>query len=178
MSVLKLADAKRHLNITVSTHDGELQEHIDAAEAAIAEKCGPLTAATFTERVRGGGTGLVLRETPIVSVTSVTAVGGSAYDLDALDVDLSAGVIEWGSGQRFAIGRYDVVYQAGRAEVPKDLLSAIKELVRHTWETQRGPTARPGSRASEGASNTLPGAAYAWPFRVTELLAPHVQVGN
>lgn len=178
MSVLELADAKRHLNITTSTHDFELQQHIDAAEAAVAEKCGPLTSVAVTERVRGGGTGLVVRETPIVSLTSVTPVNGSAYTLADLDVDASAGVIEWGSGQRFQVGRYDVVYQAGRASVPDDLLSGIKELVRHTWETQRGPTARPGSRTSEGASNTLPGAAYAWPFRVTELIAPHVQVGN
>jgi hypothetical protein len=178
VSVLTLAAAKRHLNITASTHDGEIQEHIDAAEAAIAQKCGPLTSVATTERVKGGGAGLVVRETPVVSLTSVTPVGGSAYDLTLLDADLSAGVIEWRSGQRFQVGRYDVVYQAGRATVPNDLLAAIKELVRHTWETQRGPTVRPGSRTSETASNTLPGAAHAWPFRVTELLAPHIQVGN
>lgn len=178
MSVLSLASARRHLNLAATTNDGELQEHIDAAETAIAEKCGPLTSQTVTERVRGGGLGLVLRQTPVVSLTSVTPVGGSAYAADSLDVDKSAGVIEWGNGQRFQSGRYDVVYQAGRADVPDALLMGVKELVRHTWETQRGSSARPGSRTSESAANTIPGAAYAWPFRVTEIIAPYVQVGN
>jgi hypothetical protein len=178
MSVLNLSEAKSHLNITTTINDGELQQHIDAAEAAIVEKCGPLTSVAVTERVRGGGTGLVLRETPVVSLTSVTPVNGTAYDLDDLDLDTSAGVIEWGSGARFQSGRYDVVYQAGRASVPNDLLSAIKELVRHSWQTQRGPGRGAVTTVSDASSNTIPGAGYAWPFRVTELIAPHVQVGN
>jgi hypothetical protein len=57
-------------------------------------------------------------------------------------------------------------------------LMAIRELVRHLWRTQRGPTRRPGSEPSESVSNTVPGAAYVLPFRVVELITPHVQVGN
>lgn len=177
MSVLTLADAKRHLNISGGGHDIELQAVIDAAEAAIAERCGPLTSVEQTERIRGGGTGLTLRETPVVSITSVTPVGGSAVDLDNLDVDETAGVIEWGSGARWPVGRYDVVYQAGRATCPDDLLLAVRELVRHLWETQRGPARRPGSTASDAASNTLPGAAYLWPFRVEQIVVAHEKVG-
>ncbi|WP_374457715.1 phage head-tail connector protein [Nocardioides sp.] len=179
MSVLDLAKAKAHLNISGTGHDGELQDFIDRAEGAIKEKCGPLTPVEVTERVASsGGRGLVLRTTPVIALTSVTPVGGSAYSLSGLEIDESAGVIEWANGQRFTRGRYVVVYQAGRVEVPKDLLLGVAELVRHFWETQRGPTMRPGSRASEGAANTIPGAAHAWPFRVTELVAPYVQVGN
>jgi hypothetical protein len=57
------------------------------------------------------------------------------------------------------------------------LLMAVKELVRHMWQTQRGPTRRPGSQPSESAANTVPGAAYLLPFRVSELIAPHLQPG-
>lgn len=178
MSVILLADAKAHLNITGSDKDVELQAVLDGAEGAIAERCGPLTSTEVTERVTGGGCGLVVRETPVVSLTSLTPVNGTAYTVADFTVDKSAGVIEWTSGARFASGRYDVVYEAGRTSVPDDLKYGILELVRHMWATQRGPTRRPGSPASEGASNTLPGAAYLLPFRVTELIAPHVQVGN
>lgn len=179
MSVLTLAQAKTHLNIGTAAQDAELQTFIDAAEAAIAEKCGPLTSVAYTERVRGGGRALVLRNTPVVSLTSVTPVGGSALDLTLLDLDTSAGVVEWDSGATFTTGRYDVVYQAGRSSVPSDLLMGVKELVRHTWAaSQRGPTRRPGSADSDGLANTLPGSTYLFVYRVQEYINPHVQVGN
>jgi hypothetical protein len=176
MSVLSLSLAKSHLNITVATHDVELQDTIDEAESLIADRCGPLESVATTERVKGGGTGLVVRVTPMVSLTSVTPVNGSAYDVTLFDVDKSAGVIEWTSGAKFSPGSYDVVYQAGRSEVPDALMRGIKELVRHLWETQRGSSRRPG--VSDSASNTLPGAAFIWPFRVEQAIAKYVQVGN
>lgn len=177
MSVLALADAKKHLNTTAAVNDAELQGIINSAEKAIAKKCGPLEPTAKTERVKGGGLGLVLRHTPVLSLTSVTPVGGSAYDPALLDVD-DSGVIEWTSGARFTPGRYDVVYSAGRTEVDDDLLLAIKELVRHMWSPQRGGMKLPGSQPSDTLSNTLPGSAYTFPIRVTELIQPHIQVGN
>lgn len=181
MSVLAVdADVKPHLNISAGTltHDAELQTFLDAAEGAIAEKCGPLSSVAVTERVSGGGTGLVVRRTPIVSLTSVTPVGGTAYTVGDFSTDLSAGVIEWTSGAYFTSGRYDVVYQAGRSALPDDLRLGVLELVRHLWESQRGPSRRPGSGASSETANTIPGAAHMMPFRVVELISPHIQVGN
>jgi hypothetical protein len=70
-----------------------------------------------------------------------------------------------------------VVYSAGRASCPADLLLAVRELVRHIWETQRGGTRRPGSSASSETANTIAGAAYLFPFRVEQLLAPYIQPG-
>lgn len=175
MSVLTLAKAKTHLNIGTSAHDVELQDIIDAAEAAIAEKCGPLEPVAKSERVVGCGSSLLLRHTPVVELTSVTPVGGTAYDVALFYVDPTAGVVTWASGRgTFASSPgYDVVYQAGRSSVPADLLLGVKEHVRHLWESQRGPQRRPGSTTSDAASNTLPGAAYLFPFRVEQLLAPH-----
>lgn len=178
VSVLTLAQAKTHLNLSVATtNDVELQTFIDAAEAAIAKKCGPLTSVAKTDRVRGCGTGLVLRHTPVVSLTTVTPVGGTAIDSTLTQVDLSAGVVEWVSGAAWSPGQYDVVYQAGRsAALPADLLLGVKELVRHLWTTQRGGGAtRPGSSQSD---NVAPGSAHALPYRVTELINPHIQIGN
>lgn len=177
MSVLLLADAKAHLNITATTHDAELQDMIDAAEAVISKRCGPLAPTATTSLVRTSGLALVLPVTPVVSLTSVTPLGGGALTLADLTLDGGAGVVTYTSGASFASSRYEVVYSAGRATCPDDLLMAVKELVRHFWDTQRGPSRRPGSTASDAASNTIPGAAYLLPFRVSELIAPHLSPG-
>ena len=175
MSVVTLAQVKTHLNITVTTYDTELQTFIDSAEAAIAEKTGPLTSVATTERVRGGGSpGLVVRETPIVSLTSVTPVGGAALTVADLTVTKSAGVIEWTSGATFRSEWYDVVYQAGRSTVPEDLKTGVKELVRHTWAaSQRG-----APRGAAAAAQAGPQSAHLFVYMVQEHIQPHVQVGN
>lgn len=177
MSTLTLAVAKTHLNVTGSAQDGEIQDTIDEAEAAIAERVGPLVSTATTVRVRGMSDALVLPVTPALALTSVTPVDGTALTLADLYLDAAAGVVTYDSGGSFSARAYDVVYNAGRSSCPDDLLRAIKEMVRHLWITQRGPTGRPGSGASEGVSNTIPGAAYVFPFRVEQLLAPHEQTG-
>jgi hypothetical protein len=178
VSVVALGEVKTHLNLTASTHDAELQSLIDAAEAAIGERVGPLAPTAETARVRGGGRDtLVLPISPVVSLTSVTPVDGDALTLSDLHLDQESGLIAFEAGGSFSLRHYDVAYDAGRTECPADLKLAVKELVRHVWSTQRGPTTRPGSRESEGAANTLPGAAYVFPFRVEQLLAPHEQPG-
>lgn len=177
MSVLTLADAKTHLNITVTTWDTELQVVIDAAEAAIARRVGPLEATPVTNRVRGGGVSLLLTTLPVVSLTSVTSVDGDALDVDDLYVS-PGGVVEYASATTcFPAATYSVAYFAGRATTPDDLLFAVKELVRHLWTPQRGNGSRPGAQPSTELSNTLPGSAFVFPFRVEQLLTPYVQAG-
>ena len=177
MSVLDLASANAHLNITSGTSDVEVQAFIDAAEAAIAKRCGPRASTAVTVRVRGGALELLLTTTPALSLTSVTPVDGTALTLGDLYLDTAAGLVTFNSGSAFSARYYTVVYNAGRSPCPADLLMAVKELLRHMWQTQRGPTRRPGSQPSEGTANTVPGAAYLLPFRVSELIAPHLQPG-
>lgn len=172
MSVLTVAQAKAYLSITTDV-DAQLQTFIDAAEAAIATKCGPLAATTVTDQVTAASGALMLTTPPVISLTSVTPIGGgTALTLADLTLNQPSGVVS-----DVPSGTYTVVYSAGRSAVPPDLLMAVKELVRHLWNTQRGPTTRPGSITSETTSNTLPGAAYMMPFRVAELIAPHMQAG-
>jgi hypothetical protein len=178
MSVLELADALDHLNITSGSSSLEVQAFVDAAEAVIARHCGPLSSTATTVRVVGGGCALVLPVLPAVSLTSVTPVDdGSPLTLGDLYLSTGAGLVTYTSGASFPDRFYDVVYSAGRTTCPDDLLMAVRELVRHMWQTQRGPTRRPGSQPSEGTANTVPGAAYMLPFRVSELIAPHLQSG-
>jgi len=175
VSVLGLDEVKAHLNITTSTQDAELQDFIDACESQVAEKTGPLTSVATTERVSGGGTGLVVRTTPIVSLTSVTPVNGSAYSLTLLNVDKSAGVVEWLSGARFQPGWYDVVFQAGRSSTPTGLKLAIKDLIRDNWvHSQRGARSQRAT-ADEAPS---PWASVTFSTAVMQKLNPYIQIGN
>ena len=176
MPVLPLSDLKKHLNITSNTYDDELESMIAAAEAAIAKRVGPLEPTTVTATVSGSGA-LTLPVYPVLSLTSVTDAGGTSVPLLGITTDLASGVLTGSGGAGIGSSTYTVVYSAGRATCPPDLLMAVLELVRHFWDTQRGPTRRPGSTASDAASNTIPGAAYMFPFRVEQLLAPHEQYG-
>lgn len=174
MSVLTLAEAKAHLNITDSGSDAELQTFVDAAEAALAARVGPLGPVTTSARVAGGGRTLLLPVAPAVSITSVTPVGGTALTLSDLYLDQTGGTVAYISDSPFTSYWYDVVYVAGRAlnACPDDLLMADKELLRHMWTTQR-PSGRFASPLADTAANTIPGAAYLL-FRVEALLAPYL----
>lgn len=176
MSALTLVDAKAHLNITGTQFDTKLQATIDAAEAAIAAKVGPLEPLSVTERVRGGGTALVLREMPLIALTSVTSADSEVIDAGDMYPNTASGLVEMNDGSTFGSRYYTVVYNAGRADLPADLLEAVKELVRHLWQSaQRG--GRPNSAPSDATANSIPGAAYLFPFRVEQLLAPHLLPG-
>lgn len=184
MSVLTLADAKIHLNINVSTTDVELQAFIDAAESAIAAKVGPLSVTAGTDRVRGAGKELILPRAPVVAVTAITPVGGSALDLSSVVVDYRAGIIAYVAATQYNFARfplpwYDVTYTAGRSTVPADMLHAVKELVRHLWETQRGTgsTPRPGTEDDVPWRSIGVVGAYSFPNRVLELLSPYMLTG-
>jgi hypothetical protein len=168
MSVLLLADAKAYLNITSSTTDAELQVFIDDAEAVIGARCGALAAASRTSRVAGDGDlSLLLPTCPVVSLTSITPSEGAAVVLGDLHLNGDSGVITRNDGTGFASRYYDVTYMAGRASVPPDLLLAVKELVRHLWDPQRGAGVRPGSRPD------VPSPSYMLPYRVLELIAAY-----
>lgn len=173
MSVLDLAVVKAHLNITAATYDAELSRFIDAAEAALARRVGPLAATATTVVVDGARCSLVLPIFPAGDLTSVTDADGNALDVGDLRIS-GAGVVEYADGRRVFYSRsYTVVYAAGYAPLPADLEMAALEMVRHLWVTQRGSGTRPGSPPSNELSNTLPGAVYALPIRVQQLIAPY-----
>lgn len=179
MSVLSVAQAKEHLNITSSDFDAELSGIIDACEDRIAADVGPLSPVATTSRVRGRSWDLTLPVTPVISLTSVTPVGGTAMDVSTLYVEPKSGVLEFDSGfGYFPAYRYTVVYQAGRSSCPDNLLMAVKELVRLTWGgSQRGGSKRPGSAPSDGYSNTIPNVGEELPFMVQRWLTGEIQAG-
>lgn len=172
-------DLCSYLGITDLDDPSTLNEFIDAAVAALTRRCGPLTETPSTATVPGGGTVLVLPEAPVVSLTSVTPVGGSMLDLAALALNGTSGLVELADGGTFSERRYLVDYTTGRADIPADLALAVKELVRHLWLTQLGNA--PGSSGAlpdSGESDFIAfsGGAYLFPPRVEQLIAPHLRV--
>lgn len=197
MSVLALADAKTHLNITGATSDAELQTFIDAAESAIARRIGPLESTSTTARLRGQRAALVVPKLPAGALVSLTPGNGTALDVELLELKPS-GVLQYADlVGSFPAAVYVVEYEVGWGVLeavdpdaeeltytwdgPADILLAVKEMVRHLWATQRagseGGTRRPGSQGAPGLANTLPGAAYTLPIRVSQLIEPYVPLG-
>ena len=95
MAVVTTAEVKTHLNITAATHDAELGEFIDRAEAVIAQRCGPLSEVAKMTRVRGGGPSLVLPVCPATLLVSVLADGETALTVDDLYLDEVSGVVTY-----------------------------------------------------------------------------------
>jgi hypothetical protein len=176
MSVLSLPEAKAHLSIKGDAYDAQLTAMIASAEATIAARVGPLEAAARTVRVRANGRALAV-DPPAGGLDAVVGASGGSIDVIALHLDPLSGVIRYNDDSSFGATWYDVTYSYGRETCPADLLLAVKEMVRHLWDTQRGPGRRPGSTTSDATSNTIPGAGYLLPFRVSELIAPHLQTG-
>jgi hypothetical protein len=126
----------------------------------------------------GGNDTIILDNTPVQSVTSVTEYGvtltASQYAFRSNGVmtrlwgPYTAG--QWGRGR----DSVTVTYVTGYTEVPAPVRHAALLLLQHLWETQLGsaPLLRPS--AEEEYMPNLRGTSFTMPRRVMELLDPYV----
>lgn len=183
-AVLPLQDGKDALNIPQSntTYDTEIQQYIATITTSLEGWTGgPIINRTITSErceLDGSYTVLVVRQRPLVSVTSIVSVAsGQALDISAgLDTDPAAGTIRRKLGIPF-YGPYFtwlpamyVTYVAGwGTAVPATFNTAARMILQHLWSTQHGPSSRP-SMAGEQDTVTLPGWGFAIPNQAAELL--------
>ena len=175
-SVLPLQDAKDELNIaqTVTTYDTEIQSFIDTIESNLERALGgPVVNRTVTERAElvDGYTCILVRQRPLVSVTSIVAVAsGTAIDISGgLDLDANAGTIRRKlSGWPFILPAFVaqpvvlVTYVPGwGTSVPAAFNSFARIVIQHLWTNQHGPSARPSMGGEE--MTTIPGFGFAVP---------------
>jgi len=182
-SVLPLQDAMDALNIAQSNTDYDIEIAIMVAsieEILTQITGGPLFTETISERVKVGHgyRSLVLRQRPVVSVTSITDIAsGTALISSDLDIDTNSGVVRrklelpfWSRGPY-----YQVVYKAGwGTSLPAAFNLAARIVLQHLWEVQQGPGQRPmmgGGDVTRVYRDT--GVGYAVPNRVLELMAPY-----
>jgi len=176
LPVVGLADAKRHLNITSTTSDDELRRFLDVATDLCENYAGrALRRRTFTETHDGGSPTLLLRWTPVVSVTTVTDDGTAVTDY-LLEPESGVlwrdddGLLTWAGSRRGVT----VTYVAGYTSPPADVQQAVLEALRHLWTTQRGTMSGRNPLAGDEYAN---GTGWSLPRRVTELLEPYRMVG-
>ncbi|WP_405994964.1 head-tail connector protein [Streptomyces sp. NBC_00986] len=178
MALLTLAEAKKQLNITSDTDDDELQTYVDAVTPVIEEYIGPVEPREVTERLdaESGRRALVLRTTPVLSLTSVEPLltGGITYPVDGLVLDPDTGEVRRRDGGWFR-GLLLFTLQAGRTEVTPTVNLAARMLVQHLWRTQHPSRSGglPGGGEDYSVGQPIPGFGYAVPNRVLELLAPY-----
>lgn len=170
-SLVSLADAKAHLNLTTATHDDELREYLEAATEIVESYVGPIVKRTHTARVSGGRCGIALPHTQVVEVTAVTLVsdGSSPLTLSDLSVDSPSGVVTFKNGGSFPSGPMDFAYTVGRTFVKANWTLAAKIIVKHNWETQLGSLP---SIQGDSPGYVVSGAGYLVPFRAVSLLTP------
>lgn len=179
--ILSLADARRHLRYAPgdTSDDEQIREWLETITIGVEALAGVCCRRTVTEAhtvPADGVLALVLRRTPVLSVTSLVAVqsGGTSYLPADLDVDGPTGVIRRLDGGRF-YGPLRIVYVAGRAIIPANLSSASRIILQHLWRTQYG-----ASRGLSGVgggddylvTEPIPGFGYAIPNRALQLLEP------
>lgn len=173
--ILSLADAKAQLNITGARDDEEIRTWLEATTGLIEHFTGITVKRSFTETHTippSGCPAVVLRHTPVVSLTSLEAVdGGSAPAVSALSVDSDTGVIRPVSGG-LIFGSFRVTYTAGRDMVPASVSAAARIILQHLWQTQRN-TSRGGLPGVSDAGDIVPGLGYAIPNRALQLMEHH-----
>ena len=181
-AVLPLQDAKDMLNIpqATTTSDAELQSWIATIESSLRGMTGgPIVNRTITaerSEMMSNQTVIPVRQRPLVSVTSITSASGGAIDISGgLDLDQNAGLIRRKLGLPFYgpffqwLPQVTVTYVAGwGTAVPASFNSAARIIIRHMWDTQHGPSARPSMGGDETV--TMPGWGFAIPNRAAELL--------
>ena len=180
--LLPLQDAKDELSIPQATtaYDNKIQAKIDTIEAGLERFTGgPIINRQITERVEVTNfyTTFVVRKRPLVSVQSITVISsGQAVSISDLDLDSNACVIRRKMSLPFILfwGPYaTITYTAGwGTAAPAAFNQAARIILKHQWESQRGPSARPNMEDGEQVV-PLPNSGIAVPLRALELLSPY-----
>lgn len=174
--VVSVAEAKRHLNITVTTYDDELRRFLDVATDLCENYAGrALRRRSITETHDGGKPSVLLRWSPVLSVTTATDDGTAVTDYL---IEPESGVlwrdedasIDWVGAKRGV----SITYVAGYTSPPADVQQAVLEALRHLWTTQRGAM---NARNPLGGDEYASGTGWSLPRRVVELLEPYRMVG-
>lgn len=171
MPLVSLADVKAYLNITSSSSDDELRQFVlEATDIAERLTSRQLRRKTYTDTYSGSTQTLNLRQTPIVSVTSVTESGTALVENTDYVVDTVLGVLTRGTSTqprywKPGAGNITVVYVAGETNPSPTAQLLVKEITRHLWRTQRGASPMPMG----GGDDFIPGASNIVTYRIKEL---------
>jgi hypothetical protein len=158
---------KDQCGIKTSKHDAEMEEHAAATEVIMRYLVGPSEVEPFNETVlvhRSGS--MILRNRPLVSITSVTSQAGGAISSVTI-TDATGGVVYLGYGcpRQWVT----VVGTAGRVAPAANQALAAKIIGQHLWRVRNGGGGAPyPGQVSDDV--VMIGSGYAIPRRALELL--------
>lgn len=168
--LVSLADAKAFLNITSSSSDEEIRTFILKATDIAERRTGRrFRTSTFVESYSARDEVVVLRQFPVVSVTSVvedgvTLTAGTDYVVDTTNGTVMRGTstssLQWAEGNN----NITITYRAGAMNATAQQL--VEELTRHLWRTQRGAS----PMAMGNGDDFVPGSSNIFTYRILELI--------
>lgn len=176
LPLVSLADLKAHLkDVSTSTANDDSYRATLAQATELAERyCNrALRRKTVVETHDGGGCAVILREPPVISVTTVvengTTLTASDYTLNAtaglLYRGSSTSSMDWYAGRQSVV----VTYVAGYTNPPLVAQRAVLDIARWMWQrTAQGP--RPGFGQSADMADFGTDALPSWLFRPLDSL--------
>lgn len=184
LGIVSLDEVKAHLNIPTAntTNDEEIRRFMDAASDLAENYVGCILGRkSFANEKYSGNTDIIrLRNPRAISITSVYENGvlldSVAYVLDPTGQRLTRVTTGSLSGPNYfgiwAPGAENIVvsYVAGFVNPPPAAKQGVLEIIRHLWQTQRGPSAVVGRNQSGDDFYQTP--TYSLPRRAMELLDP------
>lgn len=177
LPIVSLSDLKSHLTFSsTDTSKDEALRYTLATATELAERyCNrALRRKTVVETHDGGGRALILREPPVISVTTVVENGVTLTATDYTANSVS-GLLYRGSstsGQDWYSGVQTVVvtYVAGYTNPPLVAQRAVLDIARWLWQrTQQGP--RPGFGQSADMADYGTDALPSWLMRPLDSIA-------
>ena len=169
--LVSLEDVKKQLNMTATTDDEELRRFLEAATQVVERHVGrAVVRREITEERLADGC-LILNWPPVLSVSSVSRVDGSATWAPADLHTTSSGIVRSLNGVALT-GLVAATYTAGMAIIPANYALAAMIIVQHLWQTQRGTAGSPGVGGLETPGAGFTSFGYAIPNRAMELLGP------
>lgn len=175
--LFSLAAAKAKLDIPAAStaDDEELREFIEATTQCVEYFVGAVARRTVQQVVQGGRYSVVLHTRPVLSVASVVGIQPwqLPVDVNALDIDVSTGIVRRTDILPFWPGEYRFTYAVGRAAVPANVSLAARLILQHLWRTNYGAArglAAIGGGEDFSVTEQVPGLGYAIPNRALQLL--------
>lgn len=177
LGIVGLAETKEHLGIPAAdtSEDEELRGFILSASEVVEDITGVMARRSVTETASGGGRNIVLERPPVLRVAEVR-VDGAAVDAGTYQWSPSGLLTHTGTGWPAGARNVEVSYEAGRLEVPHNVVNGTLELIRINWRPQAGGNYSPFDGG--GGDDFAPQAAsirlgFFVPNTVVQRLAPH-----
>jgi hypothetical protein len=167
LPVVSLAELKTALKLTGTTSDEILRGKLDTATALVERRLGrAIRRKTLTETHAGGGPGILLRQPPALSVSSVTE-NGTSVAASGYFLRTSAGVLYRGSATApscWASGDVVVTYVAGSADPDPDICDCVLRVAKWLYQSEQNLGGRFGVEESPYAGDAVPD----WLFRTVD----------